>query len=172
MKRLHEIGKARYAETPPIDLLNNLLYFVARTPATGERISAVRASFRLQDLLPVSAEVEDQRASLSAPSVKLMETVGAAIKEDLARVKDALDVFVRSGGARVSDLSGQTELLRKIGDTLGVLGLAESRAVVQEQLRALDAIIAAGVMPATDNLIDIAAARFGLKIALSLNWLA
>jgi chemosensory pili system protein ChpA (sensor histidine kinase/response regulator) len=166
MKRLHEVGEARYAETPPVDLLNNLLYFVARTPATGDRITAVRASFRLQDLLPVSAEVEDQRASLSAPSVKLMETVGAAIKEDLARVKDALDIFVRSGGAHVSDLSGQTDLLRKIGDTLGVLGLAESRAIVQEQLRALDLIISSGATPATDNLIDIAAALIRVEDSL------
>ena len=166
MKRLHEIGEARYAETPPIDLLNNLLYFVARTPATGERIAAVRASFRLQDLLPVSTEVEDQRASLSAPSVKLMETVGAAIKEDLARVKDALDVFVRSGGVHIADLSGQTEMLRKIGDTLGVLGLAESRTIVQEQLRALDAMISVGATPATDQLIDIAAALIRVEDSL------
>ena len=167
MRRLHEIGEVRYAEKPPIDLLNNLLYFVARTPVTGERISAVRTSFRLQDLLPVSEEIEDQRASLSAPSVKLMETVGAAIKEDLARVKDALDVFVRTGGTRVADLAGQTELLRKIGDTLGVLGLADLRSSVQTQLRRLGEIITATNPPAPDALVDIAAALITVENSIS-----
>jgi chemosensory pili system protein ChpA (sensor histidine kinase/response regulator) len=166
MRRLHEIGESRYAETPPIDLLNNLLYFIARTPATGDRISAVRSSFRLQDLLPVSQEVEDQRASLSAPSAKLMETVGAAIREDLARVKDALDVFVRTGGTRITDLVGQTEMLRKIGDTLGVLGLANSRIIVQAQLKALGEMITAGIPPSTDALVEIAAALISVEDSL------
>ncbi len=166
MRRLFEIGEDRYAENPPVDLLNNLLYFVARTPVNGERIAAVRSSFRLRDLLPVSQEVEDQRASLSAPSVKLMETVGAAIREDLARVKDALDIFVRTGGAHVSDLLGQTEMLRKMADTLGVLGLPALRGTVQHQLRRLDEIVAAGVPPAPDALIDIAAALIQVEDSL------
>jgi chemosensory pili system protein ChpA (sensor histidine kinase/response regulator) len=166
MRRLHELGEARYAEMPPVDLLNNLLYFVARTPAQGERIAAVRTSFRLQELLPVSSEVEDQRASLSAPSIKLMETVGAAIREDLGRVKDALDVFVRTGGSHIADLAGQLELLRKIGDTLGVLGLANLRLSVQQQLRELGAIVEAGISPAPDVLVDIAAALIRVEDSL------
>ncbi len=166
MRRLHELGEARYADQPPVDLLNNLLYFVARTPAQGQRISAVRTSFRLQELLPVSSDVEDQRASLSAPSIKLMETVGAAIREDLGRVKDALDVFVRTGGSHIADLASQLEMLRKIGDTLGVLGLANLRASVQQQLRELGAIVDAGVAPAPDALVDIAAALIRVEDSL------
>jgi chemosensory pili system protein ChpA (sensor histidine kinase/response regulator) len=166
MRRLHDLGEDRYAEMPPVDLLNNLLYFVARTPATGERIKAVRESFRLQELLPVSSDVEDQRAGLSAPSVKLMETVGAAIREDLARVKDAFDVFVRSGGNRVSDLAGQADMLRKIGDTLGVLGLANLRSSIQRQLRDLDAILASSAAPQPDALINIAAALIRVEDSL------
>ena len=60
-----------------------------------------------------------------------MKTVAAAIKEDLGRVKDALDIFVRQGGTQVDELAPQLELLKKIGDTLGVLGLGELRDKVQ-----------------------------------------
>ena len=65
-----------------------------------------------------------------------MRTVAAAIKEDLTRVKDVLDIFVRKGGTQVDELAPQLELLRKIGDTLGVLGLGELRDRVQGETRA------------------------------------
>jgi len=133
MKRLYTEGEHKYCEKPPLDLLNNLLYYVARAASDGARVAAVRASFRLNDLLPVDAQVEAARQSLSAPSVKLMKTVASAIKEDLARVKDALDIFVRKGGMEVDELAPQLELLKKIGDTLGVLGLGDLREQVQQQ---------------------------------------
>ncbi len=141
LKRLYELGEARYAESPSLELLNNLLYYVARAQSTGPRVAAVRASFRLSELLPVDDNVEQARESLSAPSVKLMKTVAAAIKEDLGRVKDALDIFVRQGGTQVDELSPQLELLKKIADTLGVLGLGELRDKVQTETTDLQAIV-------------------------------
>ena len=131
MKRLYEQGEGRYADSPPLELLNNLLYYVARARSSGPRVAAVRASFRLTELLPVDDHIEQARESLSAPSVKLMKTVAAAIKEDLGRVKDALDIFVRQGGTQVDELAPQLELLKKIADTLGVLGLGDLRDKVQ-----------------------------------------
>src|SRR5882757_5354330 len=35
IKMLYELGEARYCENPPIDLLNNLLYYIARASAGG-----------------------------------------------------------------------------------------------------------------------------------------
>ncbi|HEY7640973.1 MAG TPA: Hpt domain-containing protein [Steroidobacteraceae bacterium] len=141
MKRLYEQGEGRYADSPPLELLNNLLYYVARARSSGPRVAAVRASFRLTELLPVDDHIEQARESLSAPSVKLMKTVAAAIKEDLGRVKDALDIFVRQGGTQVDELAPQLELLKKIADTLGVLGLGELRDKVQGETGDLQAIV-------------------------------
>jgi chemosensory pili system protein ChpA (sensor histidine kinase/response regulator) len=141
MKRLYEQGEGRYVDTPPLELLNNLLYYVARARSSGPRVAAVRASFRLTELLPVDDHVEQARESLSAPSVKLMKTVAAAIKEDLGRVKDALDIFVRQGGTQVDELAPQLELLKKIADTLGVLGLGDLRDKVQGETGDLQAIV-------------------------------
>jgi chemosensory pili system protein ChpA (sensor histidine kinase/response regulator) len=141
MRRLYEQGEAQYAGRPPVELLNNLLYYLARATTSGPRVAAVRASFRLSELLPVDAHVEAARESLAAPSIKLMKTVAAAIKEDLARVKDALDIFVRKSGTQVSELAPQLEMLRKIGDTLGVLGLGSLRDKVQGEIGELQKLI-------------------------------
>ena len=157
IKRLHELGEARYAQTPPIELLNNLLYYVARSGTAGPRVTAVRASFRLNELLPVDDNIEQERESLSAPSVKLMHTVAAAIREDLTRIKDVLDIFVRRGGGQVEELRPQIELLRKIGDTLGVLGLGELRGRVQEANARLEGVVAGRENADEATLVQVAA---------------
>jgi chemosensory pili system protein ChpA (sensor histidine kinase/response regulator) len=163
IKRLHEIGETRYSQTPPIELLNNLLYYVARSSTAGPRVAAVRASFRLNELLPVDEGIEQERENLSAPSVKLMHTVAAAIREDLTRVKDVLDIFVRRGGGQVEELSPQIEMLRKIGDTLGVLGLGELRARVQEANARLEGVVAGRESADEATLVQVAATLIGVE---------
>ena len=163
IRRLYEQGEARYAQTPPVELLNNLLYYVGRSESTGGRVSAVRASFRLTELLPVDESIEQERENLSAPSVKLMQTVAAAIREDLGKVKDVLDIFVRRGAGQPQELASQVELLRKIGDTLGVLGLGELRAGVQAETERLGKIVAGQLKADETTLVEIAATLIGVE---------
>jgi chemosensory pili system protein ChpA (sensor histidine kinase/response regulator) len=163
IRRLYELGEARYCQSPPVELLNNLLYYVGRADSNGARVSAVRASFRLAELLPVDESIEQERESLSAPSVKLMQTVAAAIREDLSKVKDVLDIFVRRGAGQPQELGPQVELLRKIGDTLGVLGLGELRAIVQAQTEKLQKIVAGSLRADEATLVEIAAALIGVE---------
>jgi chemosensory pili system protein ChpA (sensor histidine kinase/response regulator) len=163
IRRLYDLGEARYCQSPPVELLNNLLYYVGRAESSGVRVSAVRSSFRLAELLPVDESIEQERESLSAPSVKLMQTVAAAIREDLSKVKDVLDIFVRRGAGQPQELASQVELLRKIGDTLGVLGLGEHRATVQAQTEKLQKIVAGSLKADEGTLVEIAAALIGVE---------
>src|SRR5688572_25588008 len=165
LKRLYGMGEQAYAGAPPIELLNNLLFYVARATNRGERIDAVRSSFRLGELLPIDEAVEQERESLSAPSVRLMRTVAAAIKEDLGRVKDALDLYTRKGGPP-EELAPQVDLLKKIGDTLAVLGLGSVREQVQGELSRLSDIITRRAPPEQDSLIAIAATLIGVEDGL------
>jgi chemosensory pili system protein ChpA (sensor histidine kinase/response regulator) len=166
IKTLYDLGEARYCEDPPVDLLNNLLYYVARASTSGGRIAAVRASFKLSELLPVDDSIEHERESLSAPSVKLMRTVAAAIKEDLSKVKDVLDIFVRRGGGQSDELVPQLELLKKISDTLGVLGLGELRQRVQKEISELSDIVADGKTPPEESLIKVAGVLLSVEDSL------
>ncbi len=166
IKALYEVGEERYCQDAPIDLLNNLLYYVAQASTNGGRVSAVRASFRLAELLPTDDTVEQERANLSAPSVNLMRTVAAAIKEDLSKVKDVLDIFVRRGGGRGEELLPQIELLKKISDTLGVLGLGELRQRVQQEVTELSRVIADGKTPPEQALVSVAGVLLSVEDSL------
>ena len=163
IRRLYEQGEARYAQAPAVELLNNLLYYVGRSESSGTRVQAVRASFRLTELLPVDESIEQERENLSAPSIKLMQTVAAAIREDLAKVKDVLDIFVRRGAGQPQELFSQVELLRKIGDTLGVLGLGELRAKVQFETDRLAKIVDGSLKADESMLVEIAATLIGVE---------
>src|SRR5579862_1639083 len=163
IRRLYEQGEARYAQSPPVELLNNLLYYVGRAESGGTRVNAVRTSFRLAELLPVDESIEQERENLSAPSVKLMQTVAAAIREDLGKVKDVLDIFVRRGAGQPQELASQVEMLRKIGDTLGVLGLGELRANVQTETERLQKIVSGTLKADEATLVEIAATLIGVE---------
>ncbi|MDB6047023.1 MAG: type pili sensor histidine kinase and response regulator [Gammaproteobacteria bacterium] len=163
IRRLYEQGEARYSQSPAVELLNNLLYYVGRAESSGPRVTAVRASFRLSELLPVDESIEQERENLSAPSVKLMQTVAAAIREDLSKVKDVLDIFVRRGAGQPKELSPQVELLRKIGDTLGVLGLGELRGKVQGETERLEKIVNGTLKADEATLVTIAATLIGVE---------
>jgi chemosensory pili system protein ChpA (sensor histidine kinase/response regulator) len=163
IKRLYEMTESRYAQNPAVELLNNLLYYVGRAESKGPRVAAVRTSFRLNELLPVDDAVDQERESLSAPSVKLMQTVAAAIREDLGKVKDVLDIFVRRGSGQPQTLAPQVEMLHKIGDTLGVLGLGDLRAAVQGETERLQKIVSGTLQPEHSLLVDIAATLISVE---------
>ena len=163
MKRLFSIGEQKFAAQPPTELVNNLLYYVARATSTGPRVTAIREAFSLSGLIPGDEQIEYARQSLSAPSAKLMQTVSGAIREDLARVKDVLDIYVRTGMERVEELAPQVDLLKKIGDTLGVLGLGELREIVQLWRAELEELVAGRGRPDESVLVNMAAALLDVE---------
>ena len=55
IKALIDRGNESFDEQAVTDLLNNLLYYVARSKNAGERISAIRAAFNLSELLPATS---------------------------------------------------------------------------------------------------------------------
>ena len=166
MKRLVTVGEAKFAESPPTELLNNLLYYVARSTSRGRQVTAIRTAFSLSDLLPADDQVEALRESLAAPSPKLMNTVAQAIRDDLSRVKDVLDIYVRTGMEHAEELIPQIELLKKIGDTIGVLGLGEQREIIRVRREELQRIVDSGEPVEEAVLVELAAALLEVEDGL------
>ena len=98
--------------------------------------------------------------------MKLMHAVAVAIKEDLGSVKDVLDMFVRTGMENVTDLEPQLEMLKKISDTLGVLGLVAARDEIQRESKALETIVASQRAPEEAELEQMAATLLDIEDAL------
>jgi chemosensory pili system protein ChpA (sensor histidine kinase/response regulator) len=166
IKRLQQEGEDAFTREPPTDLISNLLFYVARTPEPGERCQAIRVAFGLTDMAGDDRQVDALRDSLAAPSPRLMKTVADAIRDDLSRIKDVLDIYVRTGMEDATELAAQVGLLRKIADTLGVLGLGELRSAVVRHSDVLEGIVTAAGGADESRLISLAADLLAVEGAL------
>lgn len=166
IKHLADAGDTGFRVDPPRELTRNLLYFIAHGRASSDRLVEVRNAFRLDMFVPTAEEFEDARRSISGHNRALLDTVAGAIREDLLRVKDALDLYLRKVDSQPSELSGQVDVLDRVGDTLGMLGLGVPRRVVMEQ-RDVVALVAQGQRPADEStLLDIAGALLYVEATL------
>ena len=166
LKHLTDKGEAAFTESPPVELLNSLLYYVARAKGDGERLRSIRTAYGLDEIVPGEDRLAQARDELAGPSAKLMHAVADAIKEDLGGVKDVLDIFVRTGMENVEDLEPQLEMLKKISDTLGVLGLVAAKDDIQRESKTLETIVANQRAPDEAELEQIAATLLEIEDAL------
>ena len=166
IKRLVDNGEGDFSHDPPNELTKNLLYYIAHSAATGPRAIEISGTYRLDTLLPSDREVEHAKGSISGHNRALLDTVSIAIKDDLMRVKEALDIFLRSSSNDVADLAAQVEVLDRVGDTLGMLGLGVPRRVVTEQREIVDQIANKSRTADEATLLDVAGALLYVEASL------
>ncbi len=166
IKRLSHDGESAFVAAPPTELTKQLLYYVASAPTDDARIVAVREVFGLDKQQHDESELAHARGSLTGHNRELLDTVSAGIKEDLLRVKEALDMHLRTSGAPVAELAPQAEALGAIADTLGMLGLGIPRRVVQDQRTAIQSLSSGQRVADESALLDIAGALLYVEASL------
>ena len=151
---------------PTAEPTRQLLYHVAHSDGRHQALDDLRRTFHLDAELPSESELAHARGSLSGRNRVLLDTVSAAIKEDLLRVKDALDLYLRTGQTDVAQLHPQVEALTRVSDTLGMMDLGVARGVVLQQRDAVHEIVG-GRRPADETaLLDIAGALLYVDASL------
>ncbi|MEC7472645.1 MAG: Hpt domain-containing protein, partial [Pseudomonadota bacterium] len=167
LKRLVEEGADGFNQAAPDELIKNLLFYVAKAPGQTPRIQALKQHYRLDEALPDSAVVDQERAQLAGPDRGAMRSVVAALCEELVRVKDSLDLFVRSDRKVIADLASLEVPLKQIADTLAVLGFAQPRKIVLDQIALVQSIGQGLRAPDDAVLMDIAGALLYVEATLA-----
>ncbi|MFP6847475.1 MAG: Hpt domain-containing protein [Pseudomonas sp.] len=167
LKRLLEQGVDGLNQSAPDELNKNLLFYVAKSSAQSPRVSALREQYRLDDALPNNDVVDEERARLAGPDRDAMRSVVAALCEELVRVKDSLDLFVRSDRSQVADLDSLVAPLKQIADTLAVLGFAQPRKVIVDQLEVVSNLAKGQGEPSDAVLMDVAGALLYVEATLA-----
>lgn len=167
IKKIIDNGESELAENPPEVLVKNLLYYVARTNTTSGRPQELKEAFNLTEVLPDAHSLERARADLQGPNAALMETVSAVLMEDLLKVKDNLDVFVRSEERDINELKLLCESLAQMADTLGMLGLGIQRKTVQAQISVLNSMTEENSIVDETALMNVAGALLELESSLN-----
>src|SRR4249919_735284 len=143
-----------------------LLYHVAQSDGEHPALRNLRETFDLGAQSPSDSELEHARGSLTGRNRALLDTVSVAIKEDLLRVKDVLDLHLRNDQADIASLKPQVDALGRVADTLGMLGLGVARNVVQQQRDAMQALVSGDRAADEGALLDIAGALLYVDASL------
>ena len=142
IKLLIDVGEDEFAAQYSQDLLKNVLYYVGNSKTEGKRIARVKEMYNLDELLLAAGD--DAEAAVGGLNAELFATVSQGIKEDLVKVKDALEIFVHSNERDTAGLQPLLDLLLRIGDTYGMLGLGDARARVLQQRDKIQSIVGGG----------------------------
>ncbi|MEP6899974.1 MAG: Hpt domain-containing protein [Rhodanobacter sp.] len=166
IRQLIEQGEDSLRGGDADEVASKLLYIVAQSKQRSPLMELLRTTYSLDSLLPDAGELEHARGSMAGHNRALLDSVSRALKDDLLRVKEALDLFLRQQDGDPAQLVAQGEILERVGDTLGMLALAVPRRVINEQRRVLDEI-ANRMRPADeDTLLDVAGALLYVEASL------
>lgn len=167
LKRLVEQGADGINQSAPDELTKNLLFYVAKSPAQSPRIRALKEQYRLDEALPDTDVVDEERARLAGPDRDAMRSVVAALCEELVRVKDSLDLFVRSDRTQPGELDALLAPLKQIADTLAVLGFGQPRKVILDQIDVVHSLSLGQREPNDAVLMDVAGALLYVEATLA-----
>ncbi|TBU80244.1 hybrid sensor histidine kinase/response regulator [Pseudomonas daroniae] len=167
LKRLTEQGADGINQPAPDELTKNLLFYVAKASAQSPRNRVLRDRYSLDEALPDHDVVDEERARLAGPDRDAMRSVVGALCEELVRVKDSLDLFVRSDRTQVADMEALLVPLKQIADTLAVLGFAQPRKVIVDQLDVVRALAQGTQEPSDAVLMDVAGALLYVEATLT-----
>ena len=167
IKKIIDDGAFALDEVPPEELEKNLLYYVASSSTAGDLTKEIKGAFNLKEIMPDTQAVEQARADLTAPNAALMDTVSSVILEDIHRVKDNLDVFVRADDKDISILEDVHASLTQMSDTLAMLNLGVQREAVVKQAQVIADIVAGNISSDEKELMSVAAAMIAVENSLS-----
>ncbi len=152
----------------PEALLKHLLYYVARAQdLETDYIRLLAERYRLDQALPSEKVLDETRDRVSGPGREAIHSVVSALNEELAKLKDQLDLFVRAEFRQNEDLEELLPGLQQVANTLAVLGLGIPRRVATEQIETVERL--ARQMDDLEDgiLMDIAGALLYIEATLA-----
>ncbi|WP_282343572.1 ferrous iron transporter B [Pseudomonas sp. PS02288] len=145
-RELRQLLAAPDYEAPRL-LLKEMLYLVALADTHGPLAEPLRETFSLTALPFTDHLLEEEYQRLTGPGQAVMRSLSSAIGEELASVKDLLDLIER-GAADEESLGSLHALLGKLSKTLAMVGLTSAGNALQTQLAEVSSWVDQNPVPA------------------------
>ncbi|HEX5352741.1 MAG TPA: Hpt domain-containing protein [Rhodanobacteraceae bacterium] len=166
IRHMQDQGEEACADEDARELVRNLLFDLTQAAPGRGRNEAIVRCFALDHMAPSAEELERARAAMSGRNRALLDTVAKAVREDLLRVKEGLDIFLRREDHDPQQLAPQVEILRRVGDTLGMLGLESPARMINEQREVIAAVIDGKREAKPETILDVASALLYVDASL------
>ncbi|MES2822041.1 MAG: Hpt domain-containing protein [Pseudomonadota bacterium] len=144
------------------ELIKNLLYYVARAGkhttnfSSFSQLQRIYETYNLAEALIEGKESSDDANNmLSAPDPDALRSVVEALKIELGVIKHALNICLSGENSTIA-LDEALPVVKRIADTMAVLGLGDLRKQVLEQGAALELMARSSSQLSNEQLISIA----------------
>ena len=160
-------GEKELVRQQPIELIKNLLFYIAQPECDGPKSQAIKTAYRLEQFLPSNNEL-DQAVGIAGPNQELLKTVSDALQADLEQVKSTLEVYVNGDMAKTDQLQDIPRELHIISDTLAMIGLGPQRQLIESQIKMISEVVDGKEQPDQEKLLAMAAELIQVDQALEL----
>ena len=138
LKAMAEIGEDGPASDTITALSRALLFHAAQSRPGSKATDILRERFKLDELIPDRDALLRARGAVTGRDAGLFESIGAAVREELAQIKDTLDMELRTGRVDLDQRAGSVASLQQLGDTLNMLDLPVPAKAVVDLLYSLE----------------------------------
>ncbi len=138
LKSMNDDGQAGPAEDGLIALSRALLFNAAQARPGSKSTDLLRQRFKLDELIPDREAMLRARGAVSGRDAGLFHSIGEAIREEMALVKDTLDMELRTGRVEKDQRESSIASLRQLADTLNMLNLPVPARAVEDLLPGLE----------------------------------
>jgi hypothetical protein len=118
----------------PGGLLKELLYLVALANTDGPRSRDVRTTFALPVLQFNDHELQEEYARLAKPGRDVMLSLASAVGEEIALIKDLLDLVER-GAAGPDGIESLSAMVSRLAKTLNIAGMQVAAEALRPHVR-------------------------------------
>ncbi|MEW8507595.1 MAG: Hpt domain-containing protein [Candidatus Thiodiazotropha sp.] len=167
MKTIIDGGEQALVERPPEALLKNLLYYIARAQSENSLIVEIKEAYNLDSVMPSEDELTEGRLGLTGSNAELAESIKDAVGNELTRIKDILDLFMRDEKPDMEMLGHLEAPIRKLADTLGMIGQGALRSRLNRQADKVKNFVEQEVLPEEFELMEMAGDILYVESSLS-----
>ncbi|WLD58243.1 Hpt domain-containing protein [Salinispirillum sp. LH 10-3-1] len=155
-------------QTPQIDhsALTTMLYFVGQASADHPGVASLQERFVLSEALLSEQQVSSRRQQMQGPDTHTVDSVARVLVDELATVKEQLDLLVRASDRQPTQLQPLIAPLQQISDTMDLLQIKQARRVLDEQIQHLDNLSHQTSLD-DESLMDIAGGLLYVEATLS-----
>lgn len=139
---------------PDRQLLGDCLYLAALAEG-GERVARARKAFGLEGLCLTQAEMTHEYEIMCGPGGSVIKTVAQVLAEEMAQVKDTLDVMSRGSKNDPESYAAMADSLARTSQTLVMLGLIDGSQALRRHADAIRGWTGAPDPQALSALVDV-----------------
>jgi len=139
LKSLAEQGENGPSDDALTALSRALLFHAAQAKSGSPAMENLRNRFKLEQLIPDREALLRAKGAVTGRDAALFESIGVAIREEMAQVKDTLDMELRTGRVEEDQRLSSLASLQQLADTLHLLNLPVAARAVEDLLPGLEA---------------------------------